>query len=50
MFDILSQFLFCFRAIDGCHIPIKCPVGGLEPNREYLNFQKFLFCYFDSRG
>ena len=25
------QFPCCLGAFDGCHIPIKCPDGGLEP-------------------
>ena len=24
------QFPYCSAAIDGCHIPIKCPAGGLK--------------------
>ena len=28
------QFPCCFGAIDGCHIPIKCPDGGREANKE----------------
>ena len=24
------QFPYCWAAIDGCHIPIKCPPGGLN--------------------
>ena len=32
MIDSLGQFPFCFWAIDGCHIPIKCPAGGLQTN------------------
>ena len=41
MFDSLWQFRFCFGAVDGCHIPIKCPAGGLEANKEYHNFENF---------
>ena len=35
------QFPCCWAAIDGCHIPIKCPPGGLEANKEYHNFKNF---------
>ena len=31
----------CFGAIDSCHIPIKCPGGGREANKEYHNFKNF---------
>ena len=37
----LWQFLRCWAAIDGCHIPIKCPPGGLEACKEYHNFKNF---------
>ena len=36
------QFPCCFGALDGCHIPIKCPDGGLEACKEYHNFKN---CY-----
>ena len=39
--ESLWQFPCCFGAIDGCHIPIKCPPGGREPNKEYHNFKNF---------
>ena len=32
------QFLCCWAAVDGCHIPIKCPPGGLESCKEFHNF------------
>ena len=32
------QFQFSWYAVDGCHIPIKCPSGGQEACREYQNF------------
>lgn len=35
------QFLCCWGAIDGCHIPLKCPPGGLESSEEYHNFNFF---------
>ena len=35
------QFPCCWGAIDGCHIPIKCPPGGLQSCTEYHNFKNF---------
>ena len=35
------QFRRCWSAVDGCHIPIKCPPGGLESCKEYHNFKNF---------
>lgn len=35
------QFPCCWAAIDGCHIPMKCPPGGLEACKEYHNFKHF---------
>ncbi|XP_065054392.1 uncharacterized protein LOC135683144 [Rhopilema esculentum] len=35
------QFLFSWCAVDGCHIPIKCPPGGQESSKEYHNFKNF---------
>ena len=35
------QFPCCFGAIDGCHIPIKCPSSGLEACKEFHNFKNF---------
>lgn len=29
-FEQQWQFPCCFGAVDGCHLPIKCPNGGLE--------------------
>ena len=37
----LWQFPCCWAAIDGCHIPIKCPSGGLESCKEFHNFKNF---------
>ena len=37
----LWQFPCCWAAIDGCHIPIKCPDGDLEACKEYHNFKNF---------
>ena len=37
------QFRCCWAAIqcvDGCHIPLKCPLGGQEAYKEYHNFKK----------
>ena len=36
------QFSFAFSAIDGSHLPIKCPKGGSEAMKQYYNFKK---CY-----
>ena len=35
----LWQFPFSWAAVDGCHIPIKCPPGGQEASKEYHNFK-----------
>ena len=35
------QFSCSWGAIDGCHIPLKCPPGGLQANKEYHNFKNF---------
>ena len=35
------QFPCCWAAVDGCHIPIKCPPGGPESRKEYYNFKNF---------
>ena len=40
-FDELWQFPFSFGAVDGCHLPMKCPKGGLESAKEYHNFKNF---------
>ena len=37
----LWQFPCCWAAINGCHIPMKCPPGGLESCKEYHNFKYF---------
>ena len=37
----LWQFPCCWAAIDGCHIPMRCPPGGLEACKEYHNFKNF---------
>ena len=37
----LWQFLCCWAAVDGCHIPMKCPPGGLKSCKEYHNFKNF---------
>ena len=47
------QFPFCWAAIDGCHIPIKCPPGGALACKEYHSFKNFysigLMAMVDSR-
>ena len=35
------QFTFTWGAVDGCHIPIKCPPDGREACKEYHNFKNF---------
>lgn len=40
MYD-MWQFPFCWAAVDGCHIPIKCPPGGAEARKEYYNYKHF---------
>jgi hypothetical protein len=35
------QFPCCWAAVDSCHIPTKCPSGGLHASKEYHNFKKF---------
>ena len=39
--DECWQFPCCWAAVDGCHIPIKCPCGGQEVSKEYHNFKNF---------
>ena len=35
------QYPWYVGALDGCHIPIKCPKGGQESAKEYHNLKKF---------
>ena len=35
------QFPCCWTALDGYHIPMKCPPGGLQACKEYHNFKNF---------
>lgn len=35
------QFPYAYAAIDGCHIPIKCPHGGQESAKEFHDFKNF---------
>ena len=35
------QFPYAFGAVDGCHLPIKCPPGGSEAAKEYQNVKNF---------
>ena len=35
------QFPCAYAAIDGCHIPIRCPPGGAEAAKEFHNFKNF---------
>ena len=41
LFDEIWQFPCAFGAVDGCHLPIKCPSGGPESAKEYHNFKNF---------
>ena len=43
IFDLKEflQFPCCWAAIDGYHIPMKCPPGGLEACKEYQNCKSF---------
>ena len=47
------QFRFAFSAIDGSHLPIKCPNGGPESMKQYHNFKNFysvvLFALVDAK-
>ena len=36
--EMLWKFPSCWGAIDGCHIPVQCPAGGLKACKEYYNF------------
>ena len=35
------QFPYAFAAIDGSHLPIKCPRGGAKARKQYFNFKGF---------
>ena len=35
------QFQYAFSAIDGSHLPIKCPKGGAQAMKAYFNFKGF---------
>ena len=37
----LWEFHGAWASIDGCHLPLKCPAGGLEACKEYYNFKNF---------
>ena len=41
-FGKLWQFPFCFRATDGCLIPIKCPPRDQESTKEYRNLPFYI--------
>ena len=35
------QFPYAFAAIDGSHLPIRCPNGGAHSMKQYFNFKGF---------
>lgn len=35
----LWQFSRSWASIDGCHLPLKCPPGGLEACKKYDKFK-----------
>ena len=35
------QFPYTFAAVDGSHLPIKCPRGGAQAMKQYFNFKGF---------
>ena len=35
------QFPCSWAAVDGCHLPLKCPPGGQTTAKEYHNFKNF---------
>jgi hypothetical protein len=37
----LKIFMLLGCAIDGCHIPNKCPPGGKNACKEYHNYKNF---------
>ena len=39
--DTEWQFTYAYAAIDGSHIPIRCPPGGAAAAKEYYNFKNF---------
>ena len=39
--DVEGQFPYAFAAIDGSHLPIKCPSDGQEAIKQYYNFKNF---------
>ena len=35
------QFPYAFAAVNGSHLPIKCPKGGAQAMKQYFNFKGF---------
>ena len=35
------QFSYSFAAVDGSHLPIKCPNGGAQAMKQYFSFKGF---------
>ena len=40
-FEVFWQYGYSFGAVDGCHLPMKCPAGGRESQKEHHNFKGF---------
>ena len=40
--DCEWQFKYAFCAIDGSHLPIKCPPSGAEAKKQYHNFYSII--------
>ena len=39
--ESLWQCTCACAAVDGCHIPCKCPPGGAMSRKEYFNYKNF---------
>ena len=39
--DMEELWQFSWVAVDGCHIPMKCPPGSANAKKEYHNFKSF---------
>ena len=45
--ESLWQCTCAYAAVDGCHIPCKCPPGGAMSRKEYFDYTKKRGCLFD---